>query len=372
MRYTPYVTYLLIAANILCFFIQDSIERSSGRNATAGFMLTPLAPHWYQFFTYQFMHGGLMHIAGNMLFLYVFGCNIEDRLGHVGFLAFYLAGGVVAGMGHSAVDYAPVIGASGSVAAVTGIFLALLPKTRITILFIFFFIAFYEIPSMYLILLSFGWDLFSQFGLGAGGVAYLAHISGNVFGFLIGMALLWTRILPREPYDFMALIDRWNRRRVMRDMTNKGYSPWEGDPTGTAPVQLAKPISEEEQKLMQARHAVSQAIENRNLDSALSAYEQLLLIDTEQTLHRQAQLDVANHAMHAGRHRTATTAYERFLETYPNDSFANEVRLILGLAYLRYLQDNAKARTYLEQAIEKLDDPNRQNLAKQLLAEAGG
>jgi outer membrane protein assembly factor BamD (BamD/ComL family) len=96
-----------------------------------------------------------------------------------------------------------------------------------------------------------------------------------------------------------------------------------------------------------------------------------MLLDPAQVLHRQAQLDIANHAMQAGHHRSATGAYEQFLATYPRDPYADEVRLILGLAFLRYLHENEKARTYLAQAVEKLDDPGRRALAQQLLTEAG-
>ena len=82
--------------------------------------LNPQDPHLWQYLTYPFLHENWLHILGNMLFLYIFGNNINDRMGHLGYLAFYLAGGIVAGMGHAAFDQSPVIGASGAVAAVTG------------------------------------------------------------------------------------------------------------------------------------------------------------------------------------------------------------------------------------------------------------
>ena len=102
----------------------------------------PGAFKWWQLFTYQFLHDphGIWHIAFNMLFLWVFGAAVEDRLGRIGFLGFYLTGGIVAALAHAMTDPSPVIGASGAIAGVTGAFLALFPRSRIQVLFIFFII----------------------------------------------------------------------------------------------------------------------------------------------------------------------------------------------------------------------------------------
>ena len=108
--------------------------------------LNPQDPAVWQYFTYQFLHENWLHILGNMLFLYIFGNNINDRMGHLGYLAFYLAGGVMAGIGHAATASTPVIGASGAVAAVTGAYLVLLPRSNITLFYFFFIIGAIEIP----------------------------------------------------------------------------------------------------------------------------------------------------------------------------------------------------------------------------------
>ena len=137
--------------------------------------------------TSMFLHGGLAHLGGNMLFLWIFGNNIEDRLGHVRYLLFYLAAGVVATVAHIAVQPSstvPVVGASGAIAGVMGAYLIWFPKARITTLFIFFFILFRQVQARWVLAL---WFL-SQFFINPNeGVAWVAHVGGFVFGVLIGL-----------------------------------------------------------------------------------------------------------------------------------------------------------------------------------------
>ncbi|MHC4768745.1 MAG: rhomboid family intramembrane serine protease, partial [Planctomycetota bacterium] len=108
----------------------------------------------WQLVSYQFLHDphGILHIAFNMLFLWVFGAAVEDRLGRVGFLGFYLTGGIVAALAHAMIKPSdPVIGASGSIAGVTGAFLALFPRSRIQVLIFFFIVGVISIPSLWFI-----------------------------------------------------------------------------------------------------------------------------------------------------------------------------------------------------------------------------
>jgi membrane associated rhomboid family serine protease len=151
-------------------------------------------------FTSMFLHGGWLHLAGNLLFLWIFGNNIEDRLGHVPYLLFYLAGGlaasglqVVLGPGSTI----PNVGASGAIAAVLGAYLWLFPHARVLTAVIFFFITFVELPAIVVLGLWFGLQLLNGVGgLGAevnGGVAYWAHVGGFVFGFAIALAFLRRR-----------------------------------------------------------------------------------------------------------------------------------------------------------------------------------
>jgi membrane associated rhomboid family serine protease len=143
-------------------------------------------------FTAMFMHGSILHLGGNMLFLWIFGNNVEDAMGYVRFLVFYLLGGIAALLGQTLVEpsaMVPTVGASGAIAAVLGGYILLYPRARvITVIFIIFFFTILELPAMvvlglwFLQQIAFGYfDLASPTG-GGGGVAYFAHIGGFIFG----------------------------------------------------------------------------------------------------------------------------------------------------------------------------------------------
>jgi membrane associated rhomboid family serine protease len=148
----------------------------------------------------MFLHGGWLHLLGNMLFLWIFGNNVEDRMHHVPYLAFYLLGGLAAFGLQFVLDTAsavPTLGASGAIAAVLGAYLFLFPGARVTTLVIFFFITLVELPAVVVLGLWFVLQFFSGVGdLGGdvnGGVAYWAHVGGFAFGFLVAAALLRRR-----------------------------------------------------------------------------------------------------------------------------------------------------------------------------------
>ena len=381
LRHTPWVNVGLIVANVVVFILQNASLAHAGAPDVGlsqvpwwePYLLQPQSLAWYQYLTYQFLHADTMHLCFNMVFLYVFGNSVEDRIGHIGHLFFYLAGGVLAAVGHVALqaDPSPMLGASGSVSAVTGAYLALFPLSNITILYFFFIIGVFEIPSLYLILFCFAQDLFFQF-VGGGQVAYLAHISGSVYGFALGMALLATRILPREPYDFLALVHRWNRRRQFRALTSGGYQPWAGEVGGKVLADKSSALSPEQEQVLKQRARVMQALADNQPDGALREYQGLLELADDQVLPRDNQLDLANYAMSDGQYRAAAHAYEGFLRTYPRDSFKEEIHLILGLIYGRYLNQRDQAAPHLQIAAEKHDDRARRDIARQMLEELGG
>ena len=149
-------------------------------------------PAFLTILTSMFMHGGWLHIAGNMIFLWVFGNNVEDSMGRFRFALFYLLGGVAAALAQVAINpdaTTPQVGASGAIAAVLGGYALLYPRARVLTLFFFFFIFFFEVPALLLL----GLWIFTQFLpavgqlatpeiQGGGGVAYWAHIGGFLFG----------------------------------------------------------------------------------------------------------------------------------------------------------------------------------------------
>jgi membrane associated rhomboid family serine protease len=162
--------------------------------ACANRALPDSLPAWETAFTAMFMHASIIHILGNMIFLWIFGNNVEDSLGHVKYLAFYIVGGLVALVLQVAVapsSHAPTLGASGAIAAVLGGYILLFPRARVlTLVFIIFFATVIELPALVLLGVWFAEqavfgaaNLTSPTGSG-GGVAYFAHVGGFVFGLL--------------------------------------------------------------------------------------------------------------------------------------------------------------------------------------------
>ncbi|MEM9037612.1 MAG: rhomboid family intramembrane serine protease [Actinomycetota bacterium] len=227
-RRTPYVTIGLILASVITFFaVQPEANSGDGVRFTFEYAAIPCelaggAPLslielnetlngddqacdipgdttearfpdknvWLAVIVSMFLHGGLLHLGGNMLFLWIFGNNIEDHLGHIRYLLFYLAAGGAATAAHVAVQLdssVPVIGASGAVAGVMGAYLVWFPSARVrTLVFLGFIVLFPKVPAALMLAVWF----VSQFFIGPeDGVAWMAHVGGFVFGALIALPL---------------------------------------------------------------------------------------------------------------------------------------------------------------------------------------
>jgi membrane associated rhomboid family serine protease len=200
-------------AGVVCPGTRDFVAAQARSEQNPGSNLGPFridqASWWVTLFTSMFMHGGLLHIAGNLLFLWVFGNNIEDRLGRLRFLLFYLLAGLIAVYAQALIDTsstAPTIGASGAIAGVLGAYAVLYPAARVlTLIFIIFFVTLIEIPALLLLAVWFVLQFLPALGQvavdpgGGEGVAYFAHVGGFVFGLAVaGLMLLWTRGRDRE------------------------------------------------------------------------------------------------------------------------------------------------------------------------------
>jgi membrane associated rhomboid family serine protease len=193
---TPFVTYALIAANVLVFLTylpHLGDERALVLLYWDWGLVPAKVTHgegYLGFFTSMFVHAGFMHIAGNMLFLWIFGDNLEDRLGHFGFVLFYLASGLGAALLQIAAApdaQVPMVGASGAIAGVLGGYLLLFPRARVDVLVIIVvFIRVFPLPAWVMLGLWFGLQVFSGFTNPAdgGGVAYWAHAGGFLVGVL--------------------------------------------------------------------------------------------------------------------------------------------------------------------------------------------
>ncbi len=215
-RITPYVTYGLIAANVLVFIYQLTLTPQQLESFFFAWAVVPRElsesfrgaagssglPEWITLITSQFLHGGFLHIAGNMLFLWIFGNNVEDRLGHIKFVIFYIACGVLAALSQwffSAGSNVPSLGASGAIAGVMGAYILRFPQARVlTIIPLGFIFLPVRIPAIFYLGIWFvqqalygvaSLGVQTNVGMQNGGVAYWAHAGGFVFGAVLGPLL---------------------------------------------------------------------------------------------------------------------------------------------------------------------------------------
>lgn len=207
IRHKPWMNWLIIVANIAAMIWQTRRLEVLPRYQLDLYSLDLL-----HFLSYAFLHLGWMHLGFNMLVLFILGNNVNDRLGHLGYLAFYLGGAVFSAVGFLALGGKAMVGASGAVGAVMGAFVVLMPSSNINVHAI---IARLEVPSLYFVVVFFIYNVIMSVlsRLSVQTVAYEAHIAGMVFGFVVILGLLLARLIPRHPADFIGLVQRWGRRR---------------------------------------------------------------------------------------------------------------------------------------------------------------
>jgi hypothetical protein len=386
-RRTPYANYTLIALNVFIFILSygGPYEYSFGGAPLGRLPIRPWAVHWlllpavwqvHQFLTYAFLHGGWEHILGNMFFLYLFGNNINDKMGNLWYVVFYLAGAVASGVGHTLMNLdslSPTLGASGAVAAVTGAYLVLYPQTLITVLYWFFFIGTVEVPALYFI----GFKMIfidNVIARLSNSVAYDAHLAGYAYGILITLGLLATRLVGTSQFDLWAMIKRWNRRREYRGAVAEGYDPYVGA-GGRKRVDAREVLSPAEQQRLarvdQLRHQIGDYIAQRNIAAAADQYLELMRLGPEQVLPRQSLLDIANQLAGDRRPAEAARTYEQFLTHYGTSEHAEQVELMLGILYARYLNDPPRAIEHLRKAVGRLSDPGQVKMCREELARLG-
>jgi membrane associated rhomboid family serine protease len=199
-RTTPYVTVGLILLNTLAFLFEWQMSDRELELFLLQYGAVPAYLSLPSILTSMFLHSGWLHFGGNMLYLWIFGDNVEDRFGHGGFLAFYLFCGTIAIVGQVSMNpysLVPMIGASGAIAGVMGAYFVLYPHSRVlTAVFILFFLDLVEIPAIFFLGIWFLMQLFSGVGsIGAsssgGGVAFWAHIAGFLTGLAFGLFRRW-------------------------------------------------------------------------------------------------------------------------------------------------------------------------------------
>lgn len=377
LRSQPLGNYILIGLNVAVFLLEGIRGEAQTANWIDG-ILPPLdaaVPTLREYLTYQFRHGGVMHLLGNMLFLWIFGNAVCDRLGSLSYTMLYLAGGVFAGLVFASTAQARLVGASGAIAAVTTAFLVLYPRVHITVLLWAFVVMTLQIPAMFLIVFKIIlWDNIIAPGLDRGmtsNVAFSAHLGGYLFGFAVTWVLLALRALPRNQFDMLALWSRYQRRAGLTPAPPPLPGTRRARPITQVQERSDDPLPSGPQDAM--RNAVLDRLSESDFEEAAQLYEQLLETAPDgAVLPRSAHLDLANYLAQNGRHKQAAAAYDTFLRAYPNAAEYGTVQLYLGLLWRRYLNDNQQARTHLELALRGLRDPQHRALAESELDALGG
>ena len=358
--------YAIVAVNVLAYMLLNAAGIDALREFRDSYLVLYVDdPSIHQFLTYQFLHADIIHLAGNMLFLWVFGNGVNARMGHLPYVLFYLAGGVLAALGFAlGANHGALVGASGAIASVTTAFLVLFPKSRVTFLYWFFFIGQFELPS--LIIIGFKiilWDnvLAPSLAGSSGSVAYSAHLAGYSCGFAAMMLLLLIRAVPRDHFDLPAVLKRWNQRRA--------FTSTMSDPAAQARAKygrVARPVTVGEEviekaldRIAEMRANVSMHIAGRNWPEAIEAYEQLISTDPEQFLSRENQLLVGKQLYSMQRYPQAASAFEKYLLHYKGRSEYEQIQLLLGIIYARELGQYEAAERHLQSSLETLSDQSR-------------
>lgn len=378
------VTFVLIGSNLLIHLVRALLLRFNPEQAHAleDLLLLNPAPgelRWWGFFSYQFLHADLLHLGGNMLFLYVFGPAVEDRFRRWGYLLFYLVGGAAAGLAHIVFEPAaigplgemvipPVAGASGSIACVTGAYLVLFPHAGVRVLLFFFVIGVYTFPAWVMIVAAVAKDIWSSAtSSGTSNIAFAAHLGGYVYGAAIAFILLAFKVIPRETYDLFSIGRQAHRRRQFKELTSSGASPW----LAAAAKVKADAASTEPEPVTAKRGEIARALSGSDRDRAAALYLEVLELRPSTVLSRNNQYDVANHLFACQKYTAAASAYELFVARYPTDREAAQVRLMLALINARYLNDPVRAKTLLAEVRSSSPDESQSRLAADLERELG-
>jgi membrane associated rhomboid family serine protease len=355
-RGIPVVTYALIAANVAIFvfvtmplkvtapdpsdpalleYLQVVSEHVPRRLPAAALLeqisaydlfvfhygFRPAAPHVVALFTSLFLHGGLMHLIGNMLFLWIYGDNVEHRLGRVAFLVLYVLTGVSATLFHTTFDAdspLPLVGASGAISGVLGFYFLWFPHNQVRLLFLLFpfFLNVVAVPARIVLGFYLIADNLLPFlvmrGIQGGGVAHGAHIGG----FLAGLGVAW-------------FMDR--RELTARPVEYRGAAA----PAAAAPGEV-----------------IARALVAGNYGEAARTYFSLAPEQTRRILTPDETLDLGDWLATHGHARAALTVYRRHLRDYPNGPGAAAAHLGAGLVLLQQLQQPAPAYQHFLDALE--------------------
>lgn len=385
------MTPVIVALNMAIFALVFVIARGSGETPyeiiDRGSFDTTQPLRIWTYLTCLFLHdpGDVFHVLFNMLFLWVFGCAVEDRMGRTGFAIFYLCGGlasVLAQWGAAAIggDHTSMIGASGAVMSVTGAFVALFPRARIRILFLFFLIGVIWVPALVVVGIFFALDVLGQLtdflGLRSTNTAYWAHIGGSVFGFGVAVGLLAAGFLKHDDFDIFYLFRQSRRRAAMRKaVAGSAAGPWASATADTSKrletMQKRRRTPEEPEAVRSARTEIGALLREHRRSEAADRWAVVQREHERFVLGVDQQLDVASTLYSEERWGEAARAYELYLERFRSDRRHRETALLLAVLHVRKLPDPVRARELIDELEPVVTDPAHRRLLDALREELG-
>ncbi len=382
-KHAPVMTWLVIAANVAVFVLfKLSMPEPQVDRWVLRWGFDADHPFSVQIFTSMFMHGGVAHILGNMWMLWIVGNNVEDKVGKLGFLALYLLGGCAAALSYDVIErlappneaylqrfgqaHPPLVGASGAIAAVMGIYLVFFPEARVRVFFWWFLIVrVIPVRAKWFIGLSLLADLAASIlaqGAASGGVATMAHVGGGLFGIVTALAIKPLVGGGREG-------DAWDVHTGFSKRPSPEAQEWID--SQLPPVAREPLDGPDEADLVHVEEMLTSLVRSGRMREAIDVYPVYVAHRREKPLPPDVQIEIAHEFYRQWLPKYAVPAYMRYLDTWPDGDDAAEAKFRLGVLHARGTGDRAAAVKWLTEAANEHRDPQIVAAARQLLAQLG-
>ena len=370
-RRQPFVTYLIIGLNLLIFALYWAVERSGGGGSQNELMrsiadmkiqggVSSANFHYWSLLTYQFVHDDWLHIIFNMIFLLPFGKTVEDRMGHLFFALFYLGCGAISAYIYIlSYSNALVIGASGSVCAVVAAFIVIAPKTKVHVLFIFFIIGVYAVPSILLITFFVLVDTFNLLtnllSVNPSRTAWVVHLVGYASGFIFTFLALSFGLIKSSEFDLQMMIRQYRRRKIMKKCI------------------VASPVFNENNDSVQNQESairleISEEAHRGSIEKASSMYFKAIEEQPSLKIDRRTHHLIGSTLLQHNKTKAGVEVFERYLVEHKEAKDCPEIALLLAAKYARNLDNSKRASELLSTYADKFSD-NHKALAKTIESE---
>jgi membrane associated rhomboid family serine protease len=384
VRRVPVMTWLLIGVNVAVFVAFNlKMDESQLRDWTGTWGYDVDRPFGRELFTSMFMHGGFMHILGNMWVLWIVGDNVEDKVGKLGYLVLYLLGGCAAALTFAAIaagggtdpaamrlygmHHLPLVGASGAIAAIMGVYIVFFPEARIRLLLWWlFFVRIVPVRAKWFLGLTLAIDLLTSVaanGASSGGVATMAHVGGGVFGIVVALTI-------KPLVGGGGEGDAWDVHTGFAKRMRAGAEPWQE--TRVPGGARMAPEEHDEFALADVEQSIVQLVRGGRVRDAIDVYPAYVAMAREQPLPDDVQIEIAHELYRQWLPKEAIPAYMRYIDTHPSGDDVAEAKFRLGVLYARGLSRRDDAAKWLREAAREHHDPKIRAAAAQMLAQLGG